>query len=416
MKKNAKHIASVSLGVMGAGFVATFPVAHLPVGFILQTGFEAGLVGGLADWFAVTALFRHPLGIPIPHTALLPRNREKVTNALVTAIQSNLLQKERIIEKLATFRLADLLMDKGREWLEKEEAAEKVSAFLRSILELIPPEELAAAVTPAVRGSIRSFDAATLLERIGVEVLERQWEERAFDYLVEQGRRLALTPEMRWRLGRMAMRAIDQLQIGGFMGFAVNAFAGFMNEDKLGGLLQEGLLSMLNDLAVPGEDLRESVLASIRETIRGLGENERLRLEAEEWKERLAEGEELDAWIFDAVKTGWGALCSRLADPNFCRDRIFPYLHKALDGLQGNRTLISRIDEWVLQQAAVLVEKNHSKIGKFMKENADQLDNETLIAMIEKHVGKDLQWIRVNGALCGFVIGILLGALQWVIA
>lgn len=142
MKKNAKHIASVSLGVMGAGFVATFPVAHLPVGFILQTGFEAGLVGGLADWFAVTALFRHPLGIPIPHTALLPRNREKVTNALVTAIQSNLLQKERIIEKLATFRLADLLMDKGREWLEKEEAAEKVSAFLRSILELIPPEEL----------------------------------------------------------------------------------------------------------------------------------------------------------------------------------------------------------------------------------------------------------------------------------
>ena len=73
MKKEAKYIATVSLGVMGAGFLATLPapVSSTVWGTFLQGGFEAGVVGGLADWFAVSALFRHPLGIPIPHTALI---------------------------------------------------------------------------------------------------------------------------------------------------------------------------------------------------------------------------------------------------------------------------------------------------------------------------------------------------------
>ena len=74
MRKGADYTAAISLGVMAAGFGATFPLAHLPGVSVLHSGFEAGLVGGLADWFAVTALFRHPLGIPIPHTALLKKN------------------------------------------------------------------------------------------------------------------------------------------------------------------------------------------------------------------------------------------------------------------------------------------------------------------------------------------------------
>lgn len=413
MKKNAKHIASISLGVMGTGFVATFPMAQAPFGFILQTGFEAGLVGGLADWFAVTALFRHPLGIPIPHTALLPRNREKVTNALVHAIQSNLLKKESIIEKLSTLHMADRIIQKGKEWLETEEAAEKLSDFLTYLADMVPEEKVVASVMPIVKNSIRKIDSSALLDRLGREVLERNAEEKLFDVVLEQGKRIALTPEIRWRLGRLAMNSIDKLQLGGFMGFAVNAFAGFMNEDKLGGLLQEALMSMLHDLSQPGEELRESVLESFRETLRGLGTNERLLMETEKLKMRMAEGDELEEWMAKAAASGLDALRERLKDPVFCRDELIPYFRRAMDALQEKRELVLRIEHMMLNQAAAIVENNHSKIGAFMKENADKLDNETLTAMIEKHVGKDLQWIRVNGALCGFAIGILLGALQW---
>ena len=81
--KESKKIARYSLIIMGVGFIATIPFQGSFWIDLLQGGFEAGLVGGLADWFAVTALFRHPLGLRIPHTALLPNNRKRMTNALV---------------------------------------------------------------------------------------------------------------------------------------------------------------------------------------------------------------------------------------------------------------------------------------------------------------------------------------------
>ncbi|OOP62980.1 hypothetical protein BWZ43_25545, partial [Heyndrickxia oleronia] len=106
MVKNSKYLARTSLAVMGIGFIATLPFEHSnPFLGLLQGGFEAGIVGGLADWFAVTALFRHPLGIPIPHTSLLSKNRKRITKALVSTIENDWLSKESIVNKLKNIQL-----------------------------------------------------------------------------------------------------------------------------------------------------------------------------------------------------------------------------------------------------------------------------------------------------------------------
>ncbi len=98
--KGSRKIAIYSLIIMGVGFIATTPFQGPILVDLLHGGFEAGLVGGLADWFAVTALFRHPLGIPIPHTALLPNNRKRITNGLVSMLKKDWLSKESILEKV----------------------------------------------------------------------------------------------------------------------------------------------------------------------------------------------------------------------------------------------------------------------------------------------------------------------------
>src|SRR4051812_24387692 len=98
--KGSKKIARYSLMIMGVGLIATTPFQGPILIDLLHGGFEAGLVGGLADWFAVTALFRHPLGIPIPHTALLPNNRKRITNGLVSVLKNDWLSKESIQEKV----------------------------------------------------------------------------------------------------------------------------------------------------------------------------------------------------------------------------------------------------------------------------------------------------------------------------
>src|SRR4051812_3880212 len=98
--KSSRKIARYSLIIMGAGYIATTPFQGSLALDLLHGGFEAGLVGGLADWFAVTALFRHPLGLPIPHTALLPNNRKRMTNALVSMLKNDWLSKESIQDKV----------------------------------------------------------------------------------------------------------------------------------------------------------------------------------------------------------------------------------------------------------------------------------------------------------------------------
>ena len=110
-KKKSNRMAEISLGVMGAGFVATLPFSGTGLA-LLQGGFEAGLVGGLADWFAVTALFRHPLRIPIPHTALLPKNRDKMTKAITTMVETELLNQESIRSKIKQIRITDIVLQK----------------------------------------------------------------------------------------------------------------------------------------------------------------------------------------------------------------------------------------------------------------------------------------------------------------
>ncbi|WP_309118372.1 DUF445 domain-containing protein [Paenibacillus sp.] len=412
MKKNAKHTAAISLGIMGAGFAAAFPIAHLPYGFVLQSGFEAGLVGGLADWFAVTALFRHPLGIPIPHTALLPKNRGKVTNALVNAIQTNLLHKQSILEKMKEARIAHRLADRAKRELEADDIGERAAKLLGGAIRALPRERVAEALAGALRDAVRGMDARAMLERIGSAAADRGYEEPLLDYALSLGERFAIGEEMRRRMGAMALRSIEQMQLGGFMGFAVNAFAGFMNEDKLGGMLQDFLVSFLYDMRRSGNPYRESALDALRGAMRGLTDNERVLEEAERLKARIAEGGEWDGTIAELVGSVLNAAERRLSDPAFCREKVAPYAREALARLEET-DWIARADGWIQHQAAAFVEKNHGVIGQLVKENADKLDDDTLIAMMEEHVGKDLQWIRVNGAVCGFAIGLVLGLVQW---
>jgi uncharacterized membrane-anchored protein YjiN (DUF445 family) len=94
--------------------------------------------------------------------------------------------------------------------------------------------------------------------------------------------------------------------------------------------------------------------------------------------------------------------------PSFYDHYIIPFITNSLDNLRQDLSKMSSIEDWIRSYIFEFVEKNHSKIGKLVEENLDKLDDKTLIDMLETNVGKDLQWIRVNGAICGFLIGLIL--------
>lgn len=413
MKKKSKYIASVSLGVMAAGFAASFA---LPGGtawaLLLQSGFEAGLVGGLADWFAVTAMFRHPLGIPIPHTALLPRNREKVTNALVSAIENELLSKASITAKLGSVRLTGALLELAAREDARARLAAVAAAALQGLVRHVPHELLVPFAAEQAKEALRGAELAPLLRRLGELVAERGLEERAFDALLEKAELWLERPETRDSLGRMALGAFEKLEVGGFMGFAVNAFMGYLNEDKLGGILQNFGRSYLFEMRMPHHPRRDEALAFVRRQLQELSRSERLAELLEQWKAEQLDKLDLSEPIGRMLASLQERLAAALAEPGFAERTLLPLLERALEGIRANEELQGRIDVWLREQLVRLVEANHAKIGQLVRDNVNKLDNETLIAMMEDKIGKDLQWIRVNGAVCGFLIGIVLGAVK----
>ena len=141
-QKGSKRIAAYSLILMTVGYMTTFPFLGNIWIDLLHGGFEAGLVGGLADWFAVTALFRHPLGIPIPHTALLPNNRNRLTEGLVSVIKNDWLSKESIQEKVKHIPFTDKLSVIVKREIRTESFKHILTKTIKNLIEDVEVEKI----------------------------------------------------------------------------------------------------------------------------------------------------------------------------------------------------------------------------------------------------------------------------------
>ncbi|CEH29625.1 hypothetical protein AM501_22550 [Aneurinibacillus migulanus] len=408
MSGEAKHVAGISLGVMATGFVATLPFPDVAVAKFLQGGFEAGLVGGLADWFAVTALFRHPMGIPIPHTALLPKNRKRITDALVHTLENDWLNKESIEEKIKQIRITEKVLT----LLEKEVESPQVRSALVSISEQVVQQIDIEPVLPVIESKlkeyIKSINTAGLLHGFIDKALGEQYEEKAFDFLLGKVSDWAVRSDTRHKLGSMALQALENIELDGFMQFALKSFAGMLNEDKLGGVLQTLLLRGSDDLRRPENKNRQVFLAYVRREIEEARESEGLLATFEKWKYNLAEEVQLHERLSDIAEDLRKQALEFIRNDAYLDDFALPFLRRLIQKVRANEEMMVRFEVWLQRQIAVLVEQNHSKIGKLVRENLDKLDNETLIEMMEDKIGKDIQWIRVNGAVCGFLIGLVL--------
>ena len=210
-KSSTRRLATVSLIFMAVGFFVSLPFKENAWIFWLQSGFEAGLVGGIADWFAITALFRHPLGLKIPHTNLLPKNRERVIESIVQMLEKDLLNKESIVEKLRHQTLADHFIKLLRSILLVPAFRSTVTELLVGILRKLPRESIIKAVDARIVDMIEKYPAKKLADRLIGLNDERKLDELAIDQLLGYGQKLLQDPVIRDQIGRLAYQAmIDQ--------------------------------------------------------------------------------------------------------------------------------------------------------------------------------------------------------------
>jgi uncharacterized membrane-anchored protein YjiN (DUF445 family) len=362
-------------------------------------GLEAAMVGGLADWFAVTAVFRHPMGLPIPHTAVIPERKDSFGETLGDFVQEHLLTRDAIVERVQAARPAYRVAT----WLAQPENAARVAGHVVdasvTVADLLGDEDVHRAIDEAVRSRI---DATPLAPLAG----------RGLDLITDGGRHqdvldvLIRAVDRFLRDNRLALRERFSDQAPWWLPDAV--------EDRVFYRLLDGVHKLLHDVARDAEhELRHEVDDRLRRFAHDLQTSPALRQRGEELKRDLLAQPELRQWTAGV----WGDIKSTLRaqadDPSSplqqrLADAIVALARRVLD----DPALAARVDEAVERGAEYVSQQFHDEIAAMVSTAIVRWDGHEASTRLELLLGPDLQFIRINGTLVGGLAGLLIHALS----
>lgn len=366
----------------------------------LRAAAEASVVGGVADWFAVTALFRHPLGIPIPHTAIVPARKDRIGRALGNFVQQNFLDRMVVAHKLASLRLGD----RAAQWLSEpanaRTATRATAHALTSAANVLKDEDVQSFLERTAGDRLRTVQVAPLLGR-------------ALRLLTADGRHQELLDEA-LRLAARAAETNDALirekvqeQTPWWIPGAVDRRI----SDRVVTGIGRTLAEVSDD---PEHPLRRRFDEAVQAFIERLRSSPETIAHAEALKEELladARTREFLGTIWADIKRKLSEYAARTEDADFQGGRleaaIASFAHNAL----ADPVLSEKLNGWVDQAVLSAVDVSRAEISQLISGTVSAWDPQETSRRIELQIGRDLQFVRINGTIVGGMVGLLLYAL-----
>ena len=403
--------------LLGAGGLAVvvFPFRETLWGGLLLAIAEAGVVGGLADWFAVTAIFRRPLGLPIPHTALIPHNWELMAARVGVMVGGRVLTKEYVREEIARVDLADLLA-RGAERISRADLGRATRLVAGWAAEQLAPAT-SAELLSRVRRALAGQPVAPLLAT-ALRVARRQgWDQRLIDGALRAVAEAMERPEFRAAVGEviddLLARYRERLGVYPRLWMGLASLLGVLDRDRLVAALHAGLREVAKDRDHPLRTQGAELLADLE---RRLTSDAALAARVEAAKAEFLESPAVTALLQDAAAVLTRTLRAELADE---RSELLTWLTERLDrarvALVADGELRGELDAWAKARVSELVERHHGSIARFIENGVRALGPEGAVRLIEEHAGDDLQFIRVNGTVVGGLAGGLIYALHLIV-
>jgi len=392
-------LAAVGLAVAAIPFRATWWG-----GWILAIA-EAGIVGGLADWFAVTALFRRPLGLPIPHTAIIPANWELMAERVGAMVGNRVLTKDYVRGEIESFDLADLLARAaGR--LRPDDLASAVRAVSQWIVLEVSPS--ATSDLAAWLGRLARAHPIAPVLATAIEIARKQgWDQRLIEAMAEALVEALDRPDFRTAVGDLVdevlagYRAQMSLYPRFLIGLA-NAF-GLIDRERLVSALHDALRKIASD---PGDPLRVRLSETLAALPARLRTDPDLTARLEAAKEELLASPALTRLVEDVATGLRRAIVADLEGPSSeVVNWITARLDRARLTLAEDAALRQDLDGWLKERVTEAVDRYHDRIARFIERGVHALGPEGAVRLIEEHAGDDLQYIRVNGTVVGGLAG-----------
>jgi uncharacterized membrane-anchored protein YjiN (DUF445 family) len=364
------------------------------VGYVRATA-EASMVGALADWFAVTALFRHPLGLPIPHTAIIPRKKDQIGASLGTFVQENFLTRSVIEAKLTTIdvpgRLGAFLASPGR----AERLAGDAGAAVSALSELLRDEDLEPAVADLVDRKLHATAAAPVVARV-------------LELVVEGDRHQEVMSAALRGLARFLQE--NRLVFRAQLGDASPSWVPDWVDDRVFDRVFAGLQTFLEEVGSdPRHELRRAYDARLRAYVHALRTDPDTAARIEDLKKELLEHPAVRNWSGSLWRNAKSAVLAASADPDSeLRARLAGFVRDGARLLQTDPTVRELVQRHSHTIAGYVVERFSADIADLVSSTVARWDTEETSKRIELQVGRDLQWIRVNGTVVGGLAGLVI--------
>jgi len=372
-----KIIATSMLGGIAVVFVVAFSLQdrYSWLGYV-RAAAEAGMVGAIADWFAVTALFRRPLGLPIPHTAIIPTRKDAIGSSLSEFVATNFLSEEVIREKLAGFSIAAKLA-------------------VRGVSNVLEDDQVAGVLEAVARRKIAETQIGPPLGRVAAEVFARGEHHPLVDFVID----------------RMHTWIRDNYTM---VSRVVSQRAPSWSPKFLDGLVADRIYREVETFALavksdPDHQLRKALDKFLGEFAVDLQHDPATMARAEAIKERVMDNDQVRVLAAGAWRSIKETILAAVDDPDS------PLRRSVSDGLmafgrrlQDDGPTASKVDHWVADAAGYLARNHARSITGIIDDTIARWDGEATSRKIELQVGRDLQFIRINGTVVGALAGLVI--------
>ncbi len=365
------------------------------LGFIRASA-EAAMVGALADWFAITALFRYPLGIPLPHTAIIPNNKDKIGESLGNFVQTNFLTVEAIKEKLQSFDIAG----RGVKWLAHPEnknlIIDEFYTFIPKIFEATTDKDIKHFLDENISMAINSIELTPAAGHFLDLLTSNNKHQILFD------RALILVNRLFEEYKPVLRRKIKEE--------SPLLFKLFNRDDKVYqkfiNVIHETLDQIANN---PGHELRKKFDKVAQEYIDKLKSSSEYKLKGEALKKEFIKNPVIQKYI-NNVRSDVKAAILRNVDnqDSYFRIKIKIAIETVVGGLLNDSKILQRINAWIQDVIVNFIGKHRNEIGSLITEKIKKWDAHTVTHKLELQVGRDLQYIRINGTIIGGFVGLLI--------
>ncbi|WOF42215.1 DUF445 domain-containing protein [Sphingopyxis indica] len=393
---NIRIVATGLLVVMAAIFITAknFQDVHPAVGFVRAFA-EAAMVGGLADWFAVTALFRHPMGLPIPHTAIIPRNKDRIGDTLARFLLTNFLLPRLIARKMQDVDIAGAV---GKFLSQPAEGGGRLklgaSRVIADALGALDQKRLGGMVKSAIADRLRELDLAPLLGQALQAALAEGRHQPLLDAAVQWGSK---TLDLNEHLIHQMVHDNSN---------AIVRFTGL--DESIANRIVKGLAKLLADMAAePDHPIRLRVEEGMAKLALDLQENPEVQAKVARVQAELLDNPAVKRWLDGLWEQGRSALLRAARDPDTMLAGRLGELITQFGTMLGEDRGIKRTLNRYARRAVVGVVDSYGETAlRLVSDTIRGWDAKTITDRLENAVGADLQYIRINGTLVGGLVGV----------